>query len=183
MSGELERKRAELAEAERDDACMRLGAARIYRESLEKQKRQVEAELAELRATMMGDSRERIEQVQADMDALPEEERVRREAANAPLLRIQLAHFVGEGQRLKEELARASKAAAEEIWAKLGMNAILDWSRRAETAEAAIERAKAEHTDDGAGACETCSNEDPTGLHEFRVLMPCPTLKALGGGE
>lgn len=49
--------------------------------------------------------------------------------------------------------------------------------------KAAIERAKAEHTDDDTGACETCSNEDPTGLHDFRVPLPRPTLVALNTTE
>jgi uncharacterized protein YigA (DUF484 family) len=49
---------------------------------------------AQQAVTMTADSREQIERIQAERDAMPEEERIRREALDAPLLRIQLAHFV-----------------------------------------------------------------------------------------
>lgn len=101
------------------------------------------AELAELRITMTGDDRERIDQIQAERDAMPKDERIRAEAADAPMLRIQLACLAGENRRLKDEIERTAQVAAEEIWAKLGLNTILDWKQRAEQAEAAIERVRA----------------------------------------
>lgn len=99
--------------------------------------RDAEATVEQLRTTMAGDDRERIEQIQAERDAMPEDERIRREAADAPMLRIQLACLAGENQRLKDEMERTVQSAANEVWEKAGFNALIHWKQRATQAEAA----------------------------------------------
>lgn len=85
---------------------------------------------------------EQIEKIQAERDAMPEDERRRLDAAAAPLLRIQLAAMLRQRDEAKVELDKTADAAASEIWAKAGFNAINHWRGRAERAEAAIGRAK-----------------------------------------
>jgi hypothetical protein len=97
--------------------------------------RDAEATVEQLRTTMAGDDRERIEQIQAERDAMPEDERIRREAADAPMLRIQLACLAGENQRLKDEMERTVQSAANEVWEKAGFNALIHWKQRATQAE------------------------------------------------
>lgn len=114
----------------------------------------LQAELAELRITMAGDSRERLDQIQAERDAMSKDERARHEAADAPMLRIQLACLAGENRRLRAER---------------------------DALNAANERAQALHVEaesNGGPLCEHCT--DWAGI---AVGYPCPTLRALNGTE
>ena len=85
---------------------------------------------------------EQIERIQAERHALPKDERVRLDAADAPMLRIQLAVMARKVAETKAELERTSTAAALEIWHKLGMDASLHWKERAENAEDRLRKAE-----------------------------------------
>ena len=85
---------------------------------------------------------EQIERIQAERHALPKDERVRLDAADAPMLRIQLAVMARRVAETKAELERTSTAAALEIWHKLGMDASLHWKERAENAEDRLRKAE-----------------------------------------
>ena len=85
---------------------------------------------------MSDDLREQIATIEAERAALPEDERLRAEAADAPLLRVQLAH-------LAEELEAAQAAAQAELRGGLDCaQQAVQWQRRAEHAEATIARVR-----------------------------------------
>jgi len=62
---------------------------------------------------------EQLEEIQAKMDKLPEDERIRHEAANAPMLRVQLMYHAGEHRRLRDKLARMTESRA--FWRKFAI--------------------------------------------------------------
>lgn len=82
-------------------------------------RRRAEEAEARLAALMDEQTAEQIERIQAERDALPEEKRLRLEAADAPFLRIQVAGLT----RKVAEAERASELAARQIWDKLAQAA------------------------------------------------------------
>lgn len=100
---------------------------------------------------MADDLRQQIATIEAERAALPEDERLRAEAADAPLLRVQLAH-------LAEELEAARAAAQAELRGGLDCARLaVQWQERAEQAEATVSRVRAwankhvVHADEKAG--------------------------------
>jgi hypothetical protein len=123
--------------------------------------------------TSPDDLTKRAAEIDAARRALPEDERLRVEAADAPYLRIQLAHKCEEAERLRAELDKASTAAAKEIWTKMGLDAVLHWKQRAEHAESALERVRAIHNRGGrTNTCNDCGQP-----------WPCEVTRALDTAE
>ena len=103
---------------------------------------------------------EQIERIQAERDALPKDERVRLDAADAPMLRIQLAVMARKVAETKAELERTSTAAALEIWHKLGLDSSLHWKDRAENAEDRLRKAEQAYTQLAAVADDAVAARD-----------------------
>jgi hypothetical protein len=151
--------RATAAERERDEAREERDAVRLVSKGRTMEQYDLEAEAeryapepAELRTAMVGDYRQEVEKIQAERDAMPKDERIRREALDAPLLRIQLAHFVGwkrradaaeaERDALKAAIAEAVKLINE--WMTPG-NSLFDPSHAAQV-EALLKKTIGERT-------------------------------------
>lgn len=65
---------------------------------------------------------------------------LRKQAADAPYLRIQLDGLWVEVQRHKEAAERVAEPLAREMWREIGMSALVEWRRRCEAAEALLTR-------------------------------------------
>lgn len=186
LEREVERLRAELAERPTFKAFRLVDGQRMAAtqraEKAEAERDRLEAELAEAKRVMAAEpSPKGIEELtEAIVEILGDPDETTVEAflsfASAEVARIAGSEMVARWQA--EDLLRiahetSNRSEAERARAEAERDAL----------KAAIERAKAEHTDDDTGACETCSNEDPTGLHDFRVPLPRPTLVALNTTE
>ncbi|WP_242892556.1 hypothetical protein [Actinomadura litoris] len=121
-------------------AAVRASRDRAHQAAVAFERRAIEAdkraEHAEAKVAALMDERgaEQIDRIQAERDALPKDERAHLDAADAPLLRIQLAGMTRQVAEAKAEAERASTAAAREIWVKFGFDTILMWKGRAEQA-------------------------------------------------
>ncbi|MFE1767241.1 hypothetical protein ACFW81_23860 [Streptomyces angustmyceticus] len=110
-----------------------------------------------------------VARIEAERAKLPANERLRLEAGDAPLLRIQLLH-------MRERARRAERA----------VNLLAAAHRRAEQAEAAIGRVRALHQPIqhmGKTWCTECSVRRSTGPKTYEwvayIPHPCPTIDAI----
>jgi hypothetical protein len=110
-----------------------------------------------------------VARIEAERAKLPTEERQLLEAGDAPLLPIQLLHML--------ERARKAERAADLLAGS---------HRRAEQAEAAIDRMRALHQPVqhmGQTWCSECSHRRSTGPKTYEwvayIPHPCPTIDAI----
>lgn len=98
----------------------------------------------------------------------------RKQAQNAPYLRLQLAHLMRENAQLKDDLDKANTAAANDIWEKIGLDSVLAWKRKAEAAEAELAILAAGLTLEAGGGDGTLQERFAEALAEWAWMYPIP---------